>query len=231
MGSALRGTVIITGGNGSLGSETALAIATAQPFVHLLLTARNLASESVKQVSEKLRALGPRSFEIAKVDLASFASVKAFAAHTVDRVTRKEIPPVEVLLNSAAASSFVVDNRTADGYDLVYQTNCLSPFLLTVSLLEAFRDKRAGGGGKVINVGSAAIGMGRLDYFQTQNALWEKKKGTQLGTKEGLTRYGSSKLRMNAAMYALRRSLVIVGRNHHLLHCSISLIYLLPLGG
>lgn len=207
MATPLHGTVIITGANGSLGSKIALKIARQQPFVHLLLTARDVWSKSVADISEEIRSLGPRSFEIAKLDLAKFSSVRRFTESTVDRVQNGDIPSIQLLINCAAIASFKADAFTEDGFDLVYQTNCLGPFLLTVNLLEAFRANEGGNGTRVINVGSSLMSMGKLDYFDNCTT---KTIDSPLGVREGLVRYGSSKLLLNAAMYALRRSLAMV---------------------
>ncbi|PYI21106.1 Anp1-domain-containing protein [Aspergillus violaceofuscus CBS 115571] len=214
MGTPLHGTAIITGASGLLGSEVAVSIAKAQPFVHLLLVARDIRSDTVKDVLSRIRLIGPRSVEVVKCDLACFNSVASFAQYTVERVRSKEIPPVTLLINSAASSSYVTDQVTRDGYDPVYQTNCIAPFLLTVSLLEAFRagDGTPNGGARVINIGCAAMSKGSLDYFDEQgpdNA--SQAPGTPISAKEATARFGSSKLLMSAAMYALRRSLVLAG--------------------
>lgn len=238
MATPLIGTVIITGGNGALGSEIALAIAKSQPLAHLLLVARSPSSEGMKEVSDKIRLIGPRSLEIVMVDLASFSSVTDFAEHTVRRVKKKDIPPVTVLVNSAAMASYVVDEKTADGFDPVYQTNCLSPFLLTVSLLEAFRAGRGsagGGGAQVINIGCSTISQGRVDYFDdgsewplggnsnssnsasstiTTDSSGRAQQKSSMSVKQGVERFGSSKLLMCTSMYALRRSLASVSPWH-----------------
>ncbi|KAF9883430.1 hypothetical protein FE257_003471 [Aspergillus nanangensis] len=213
MATPLHGTAIITGGNGSLGSEIAIAIAKSQPFVHLLLLARDIRCDSVRELRDRIRLIGPRSIEVARVDLASFNSVVSFAQNTVERVQSKDIPPVTLLINSAAISSYVTDQVTRDGYDPVYQTNCIAPFLLTVSLLEAFRagDGTPNGGAKVINIGCSSMSKGSLDYFDKMDLEDHQPEGTILSSKEGGARFGSSKLLMSAAMYALRRSLVLTG--------------------
>ncbi|PKY05507.1 Anp1-domain-containing protein [Aspergillus campestris IBT 28561] len=214
MATHLIGTAIITGGNGLLGSEIAVAIAKAQPFVHILLVARDIRSDSVRNVTERIRLIGPRSIEVARADLASFNSVVSFSQNTVERVQNKEIPPVILLINSAATSSYVDDGVTRDGHDPVYQTNCIAPFLLTVSLLEAFRagDGTPNGGARVINVGCSAMSRGSLDYFDKTDATGiNGRPGTPLSAKESSIRFGSSKLLMSAAMYTLRRSLVLNG--------------------
>ncbi|KAK2789172.1 hypothetical protein FQN53_002397 [Emmonsiellopsis sp. PD_33] len=212
MATPLVGTAIITGGDGTLGSEIAVAIAKNHPLIHILVLVRNLASPSVRQVSERVRMVGPRSFEIALLDLTSFSSITAFAEHTVRRVRDRDIPPVAVLVNCAAAYSHILDSKTVDGYDPVYQTNCLSPFLLTICLLESFRaGKRTETvAAHVINIGCSNMSHGSLEYFHND---WEagRKQDTELDAKETLQRFGSSKLLFAATMYALRRSLVSSG--------------------
>lgn len=200
MATPLTGTVIITGGNGSLGSEIALTIAKTQPLVHLLLLVREVThDESVHQVAEKIRLIGPRSLEIVKLDLTSMEEVAIFARHTVQRVLDGIIPPIVALINSAATLSFVDNGPTKDGFDPVYQVNCLAPFLLTVNLLEGFKMK----GSIVLNIGCSAFSEGQLDYFD----LHPPQGRSTLSAREGKLRFGSSKLLMSAAMYALRRSL------------------------
>lgn len=216
MGTPLTGTVIITGGNGLLGSEIAIEIAKKQPFVHLLLTARDIRTDDVRELTGKIRLIGPRSIEVLALDLTDLKSVASFAKTTVDRVRFKDIPPVTTLIHSAVATSYVVDELTSDGYDPVYQTNCLSPFLLTIGLLEAFRagDGTPRGGAKVIHIGcSAATSSGRLDYFDRDHGRKGNRPGTRLSAKEENIRFGSSKLMASVALYALRRSLIWVSFN------------------
>ncbi|KAK4863014.1 hypothetical protein LT330_010119 [Penicillium expansum] len=213
MGTPLTETVIITGGNGLLGSEIAIEIAKKQPFVHLLLTARDIRTDDVRQLMGKIRLIGPRSIEVLALDLTDLKSVASFAKTTVDRVRLRDIPPVTSLIHSAVATSYVIDDLTSDGHDPVYQTNCLSPFLLTIGLLEAFRagDGTPKGGAKVINIGCSAISCGRLDYFDRDHGRNGRLPGTALSAKEENIRLGSSKLMASVALYALRRSLVWTG--------------------
>lgn len=209
MGRALTGTVIITGGNGQLGSEIAVAIAKTQHFVHLLLTARNPKADDVHHLTSRIRLIGPRSIEILPLDLTDLREVTKFAQQTVDRVHRKEIPPIVNLIHSAAVASYLVDELTLDGFDPVYQTNCVAPFLLTVGLLEAFRagDGSPDGGAKVMYIGCSAASYGRLDYFDHNQGRDSRPPGTLLSAREGNIRFGSSKLIASVALYALRRSL------------------------
>ncbi|KAJ5893749.1 hypothetical protein N7495_005440 [Penicillium taxi] len=210
MSKPLTGTVIITGSNGSLGSEIALAIAKSQPWVHLLLTARNTRGEDLHILMNKIRLIGPRSVEVLTLDLDDLKSVLDFAQTTVERVKSKQIPPVVSLIHSAATLSYTIDDFTLDGYDPVYQTNCIAPFFLTVGLLEAFHagDGSPYGAAKVINIGCSAATYGRLDYFDHDQGRDHRPAGTLLSAKEARLRFGSSKLLSSVALYALRRSLV-----------------------
>lgn len=212
MGRSLTGTVIITGGNGLLGSEIAIAIAKRQPFVHLLLTARDTRGKDVHDLIAKIQLIGPRSVEVLYLDLTDLRSVASFAHSTLDRVRNNEIPPVIDLIHSAAIVSYKYDEPTRDGYDPVYQTNCVAPFFLTVGLLEAFRagDGNPDGGARVINIGCALISYGRLDYFDGDRGRDDHPPGTLMSAKEAHIRYGSSKLLGSTALYALRRSLAHV---------------------
>ncbi|CAG7924504.1 unnamed protein product [Penicillium olsonii] len=213
MGTPLTGTVIITGGNGLLGSEIAIEIAKKQPFVHLLLTARDIRTDDVRDLTGKIRLIGARSIEVLALDLTDLKSVASFAKSTVNRVRFRDIPPVTSLIHSAVATSYTVDDLTSDGYDPVYQTNCLSPFLLTIGLLEAFRagDGTPKGGAKVINIGCSATSSGRLDYFDRDHGRHGRHLGDTLSAKEENIRFGSSKLMASVALYALRRSLIWTG--------------------
>ncbi|EPS32761.1 hypothetical protein PDE_07721 [Penicillium oxalicum 114-2] len=210
MGRSLKGTVIITGGNGSLGSEIAIAIAKTQPFTHLLLTARDPNRQDARDLTERIRMIGPRSIEILSLDLTDLQSVHTFAQQTIERVRTKEIPPISTLIHSAATASYTVDDPTIDGYDPVYQTNCMAPFVLTVSLLEAFRagdGAASDGGAKVIYIGCAEAANGRLDYFDRDREETHQPAGSIMSKKEASLRFGSSKLLASVALYALRRSL------------------------
>lgn len=209
MATPLNGTVIITGANGSLGSKIAVKIAQRRPLVHLLLTVRDVSSKSIERISERIRSFGPRSVEIASLDLASFHSIHTFTNDTVRRVREGDVPSVQLLINCAAVSSFRADAPTEDGFDLVYQTNCLGPLLLTINLLEVFRAHRQGNGARVMNIGSSAMAMGKLDFFEN-DIMSGQKVDSSLSLRDGLVRYGSSKLLLNAAMYALRRNLALV---------------------
>jgi retinol dehydrogenase-12 len=136
---------IVTGGNSGIGKEAAVAIA--QQGAHVVIAARNAqkAAAAVKEVAA--RAGGAERVETMPIDLASFASVRAFAAAFTDRFDR-----CDILLNNAG----LVRRRrvvTGDGHETQFQVNHLGHFLLTHLLHDTLV---AGAPARVVNVASAA---------------------------------------------------------------------------
>jgi retinol dehydrogenase-12 len=144
---------VITGGNSGIGKETAAALA--GMGAHVIIAARNptKANAAVKEVRE--RAPGA-TVEHIPLDLASFASVRAFAGAFGERADQ-----LDVLVNNAGA---VLRSRTEteDGHETQLQVNHLSHFLLTMLLREPLERAR----GRVVNVSSTGHTFARsgLDF-------------------------------------------------------------------
>jgi NAD(P)-dependent dehydrogenase (short-subunit alcohol dehydrogenase family) len=204
-------TVLITGGNGALGSHIAFEIVKTHPEAFFILTSRRENDAQAQKITAQLHSKGVTAFEFLTLNLASFASVKAFAAKVAEKVRSKTIPPVAVQVNSAAYSSYEMDAKTVDGFDPVYQTNVLSPFLLTVLLLEeAFQMVDGAPRGKIIYITSETVSMGKVDFFDSWGPTEQMPVGSSLPVMQGLTRYGSSKLLGDLTMYTLREKLLAV---------------------
>lgn len=114
--------VVVTGANAGIGRETALALARMGATV--VMTARNPAkgADAVAYVthrSERGRAV------LGQLDLASFASIRSFAAWFLDEFDR-----LDVLVNNAG---LIVDTRfeTEEGFEEMFGVNHLGHFLLT----------------------------------------------------------------------------------------------------
>jgi NAD(P)-dependent dehydrogenase (short-subunit alcohol dehydrogenase family) len=125
--SALDGQqVVITGGNSGIGLETAVALARAGARV--VITARDPARGADAVAEIRTRSGG--DVDVMALDLASFASVRAFAAEIL--ATRDRL---DILVNNAGA--ILNDRRvTVDGHEAQFQTNHLGHFLLTDLLRE-----------------------------------------------------------------------------------------------
>jgi NAD(P)-dependent dehydrogenase (short-subunit alcohol dehydrogenase family) len=137
---SLRGKVaVVTGAGAGLGTETArvLALAGAQ----VVMAVRNVpAGEAVA------RTLGG-ALEVMPLDLASVASIRAFARALLARHER-----IHLLVNNAGVMATPL-GRTSDGFEMQMGTNHLGHFLLTTLLLDRLR---ASAPARVVVVASSA---------------------------------------------------------------------------
>jgi NAD(P)-dependent dehydrogenase (short-subunit alcohol dehydrogenase family) len=196
-------TILITGGNGSLGSAIAVAITKSQPGkYHLLLTARSLTDAPTTQTSSTLSSLGA-SFEFQTLDLSSLENVRAFSASIIAKMARKEVLPFAGggVIHSAARSTYAKGGVTKDGWNDMYGVNVLAPMLLEMSLLPVLD------GALIVNVSSATHSLGVVNYFSDNKKGTEYVDGETVGLAESLKRYGSCKLLVLMAGYALQRHL------------------------
>lgn len=139
----LSGTVaVVTGASGGLGEETARAFA--EKGAHVVLTARNLAKGSA--VAAAIRAsTGSECVEVDELELASLASVRAFAERFLARHDR-----LHILVNNAGVMACPF-GKTVEGFELQLGTNHVGHFLLTCLLAPALRK---GAPSRVVSVSS-----------------------------------------------------------------------------
>ena len=135
----------------------------------MTLACRDLAkAEAVRQrfVRESEGRLAGDQFAIEHLDLASLASVRAFAKAFLlaDR-------PIHLLINNAGL--MIPDRRlTLDGFEAHFGTNHLGHFLLTTLLLDRIR---ASAPARIVNVASDAMHFASLTpAFEDLN--WERRK-------------------------------------------------------
>jgi NAD(P)-dependent dehydrogenase (short-subunit alcohol dehydrogenase family) len=154
---------VVTGGNSGIGKETAVELA--GMGAHVIIAARNpaKATAAVKEVQH--RSPGA-TVEQLPLDLASFASVRAFADTFKARFDR-----LDVLVNNAGAS-LRKRSVTEDGHETQFQVNHLSHFLLTALLRDQLTAAPAA---RVINVSSIGhtVARGGLDFDDLD---WERRK-------------------------------------------------------
>ncbi len=142
-------TVVITGANSGIGLETAVSLAGAG--ANLVLGCRNV-GKAAAAIEEIKRRSGNENVVNHRLDLASLTSVRSFAE------ALSYLNHVDVLINNAG---IVLDEReeTAEGFEAMFGTNYLGPYLLTKLLLPQLR---AADHARIVNVASivhgAAIG-------------------------------------------------------------------------
>jgi NAD(P)-dependent dehydrogenase (short-subunit alcohol dehydrogenase family) len=196
--SALDGQVaVITGGNSGIGKETAAELA--GMGAHVIIAARNpaKATAAVQDIKER----DPdATVEHLPLDLASFASVRAFADTFTSRFEQ-----LDVLVNNAGGS-LAKRTVTEDGHETQFQVNHLSHYLLTRLLHDQLG---AGPAARVINVSSTGHTFAR-DGLDFSDLDWERRKyrgflvycATKLAnvlfTRELAGRYEDTKVTANA---------------------------------
>jgi NAD(P)-dependent dehydrogenase (short-subunit alcohol dehydrogenase family) len=154
-------TVVVTGASSGLGTVTARELARAG--AHVVLAVRDVAK------GEAVAAPFPGEWEVRALDLASLASVRAFAeAWTGD---------LDILINNAGIMA-VPQGTTADGFELQFGTNHLGHFALTNLLLPHVTDR-------VVTVSSGAHRIGKVHL---DDLNWERRKYDRWRV------YGQSKL-------------------------------------
>jgi len=142
-------TAVVTGANGGLGLETALALAGAGARV--VMAARN----QEKAITARTAILGDHpdaALEIVALDLGSLASVRAAADEILERHDS-----IELLVNNAGVMG-ILEQRTVDGFEMQFGTNHLGHWALTAHLMPAILRADAG---RVVTVTSTAHHMGR----------------------------------------------------------------------
>ena len=136
-GSMIGKLCVVTGANTGIGKEIAREFARAGARVVLACRDRNRAAVAARDIIDDT---GNRDVECRLLDLAEFASVRAFAEGFEG--PRAE---VHVLVNNAGAM-FDAREGTPDGLERTWQVNCVSPHLLARLMMPSLRRAAAASG-------------------------------------------------------------------------------------
>ncbi len=170
--------VIVTGGNSGIGRAAARALAGAGARVVL-------AVRDVEKGNAAAAAM-PGETEVRRLDLASLASIREFAAAWEG--------DLDLLINNAGVM-VPPFTRTEDGFELQFGTNHLGHFALTNLLLDHVT-------GRVVTVSSTGHRMGRIDF---DDLNWERRPY------KAWRAYGQSKLANLLFTVELQRRLTAAG--------------------
>ncbi|GIJ35245.1 oxidoreductase [Micromonospora sediminimaris] len=164
-----RGRVaVVTGANSGLGLVTATELA--RHGAHVVLAVR-----STPAGEEAARRIGG-DVEVRELDLASLASVRAFAAKLTG-----DHPAIDLLVNNAGVVLLGPRRTSADGFELHLATNMLGHFALTGLLLGNLAAAR---GARVVSLSSITHKSAHLDFA---DLMFERDY-------RAATAYGRSKL-------------------------------------
>ncbi|KAJ8031747.1 Retinol dehydrogenase 12 [Holothuria leucospilota] len=197
-------TFIVTGGNTGIGYQTAKKIAQLGGRVILACRSEERAKNAIENMKketqeefakvEKKEETGGEvpelNIEFMQLDLASFESTVEFARRYKDRGL-----PLHVLICNAGLYGPSTRTLTDDGFELHFQVNYLSHFLLTLLLLPLLKESAPNS--RIINVASEGHKFGefKLDNIQGQKSYSFNKF------------YGNSKLFQLMNMYSLARKI------------------------
>ena len=137
---AKKKLIVITGTSSGLGQYTAWLLGTSGG-AHVVMGVRDPSASEVVALTEQIDAAGGSSDCLA-LDLSSLESVKGFAAQVQLLLATRQAK-----INNAGVLG--LQSKTHDGYQLVWQVNCMAPALLTELLLPCLAPN-----GRVINVSS-----------------------------------------------------------------------------
>lgn len=136
--------VVVTGANSGIGYEAARAFAARGADVTLAVRSRERGAAAAARMRGAVR--------VEELDLASLASVRAFAASWSGGL--------DVLVNNAGVMA-IPRRETADGFEMQFGTNHLGHFALTGLLLPALRERP---GARVVTVSSNLHRRGTIAF-------------------------------------------------------------------
>ena len=119
---------VVTGANGGLGLETTRELARKGATVVMGVRNQEKAEQAVADIDAEIP---DARLELRELDLASLASVNAFAERVVG-----EHPTIDLLVNNAGVMA-IPHASTADGFEMQFGTNHLGHFALTAQLMPA----------------------------------------------------------------------------------------------
>ncbi|MFO0603537.1 MAG: SDR family oxidoreductase [Polyangiales bacterium] len=154
----MKGKVcIVTGSNTGIGKETARGLAAKGATV--VMACRDVAKAEAAR-AEVAASTGRDDVAVMPLDLASLASVRAFAA-----AFRERYPRLDVLVNNAGVWT-TARSTTRDGFETTFGVNHVGTFLLTHELLPLLK---ASAPARVVVLSSTLHFRGKMQWDDLQS--------------------------------------------------------------
>lgn len=149
-----HGTILVTGANGGLGNAIVTNIINQQDLCtnyYGIYAVRDTVrgAATVRRTLDRANSV-KHDHELLSIDLGSLESVRNSARDINGRVSNGTIPPIRALVLNAGWGEQTTHSFTKDGFDMSFQVNYLSHFLLTLLLFQSM-DKEHG---RIVVLGS-----------------------------------------------------------------------------
>lgn len=184
-------TIVITGGTGGIGYQSALGIArAATTATTIVITGRNQerGEDAVRRLQAASTTSSSTTIHLVVGSVSSIAQVDALAAGIGEKVSR-----VDVLVNNAGYIGGAVE-KNEDGIEMHFAVNVVAPWRLTQKLLPLLQKADHA---RVINVTGGGMAPAAVDVDNLQ-----AEKGFK-----GMMTYSHSKSIMEGMTMALARSM------------------------
>ncbi|KAI1849853.1 hypothetical protein JX265_013556 [Neoarthrinium moseri] len=227
MATNLKGTIIVTGANGHLGSSIVRHIISSPELqaYHSIFVVRDRSASNSKLTSA-LKGAGEKvSYEVVSMNLASLANVRQVATNINGRISAGSIPQIRALVLNAAFVEFETQTWAEEnGFDMAFVASYLGHWLLTVMLLQSM-DLASG---RITIVGSDSHNpddwlTGAIGTYKHPDDKWRpfitgenidqiafgtwSTKADDPSTRNGLRRYGAAKFCLVTMISELQRRL------------------------
>jgi len=169
--------VLVTGGTGGIGYETARGLAALGAIV--VVVGRD-AARGASAVSRIQQQTGNAACSFVQANLSELAEVRRLATHIT-----AHYPQLQVLVNNVGAR-YAQREETVDGLEATIATTHLSPFLLTNLLLPLLEVNAPA---RIVNVSSYTHFPAHIDDLQSKNGYDELQAYAQAKLANLLTSY------------------------------------------
>ncbi|KAE8375366.1 hypothetical protein BDV26DRAFT_267994 [Aspergillus bertholletiae] len=219
-----KGTVLVTGSNGSLAMPMVEHLLQTYPQLALVLTVRNPSAKDVN-TKQLLNITAPHRdrVHVRGLDLARLSDVHQFTDSLAADITAGTLPPLSSIICNAFYWNLTGEViTTPDGFEQTWQVTYLAHAALVLRLLGSFGSKPDAAIGRIVLFSSDAHLPGKngleaypptlpddLDSLKTTTSPEAPAGGNQaenpLG--RGFQRYANAKLAVTMWMYALNARL------------------------
>jgi len=180
---------VVTGANTGIGKETARVLAKHNATVIMACRSVDRGNEAKKEIVANLKEsksdFNENLIKVMELDLSSLQSTKQFASNYT-----KEYNQLHYLINNAGVMGFQQWEGSKDNYEMIFATNHLGHFYLTLLLTNVLLQSKPS---RVINVSSALSSSAPNPFINHLKSYIQKSDGPPKENYAPMAYYGISK--------------------------------------